>query len=108
MTDTTPSAGSPIVEIVRVRCTAATFRDAEASLRALCAAPGGHAIRLLRSASAPHDLGLHLRSTVHAPHPIGASPLGLRIAASLRDFGSVSHSVWLDIAHPSTRQENPT
>ncbi|MEO1368136.1 MAG: hypothetical protein AAFX50_13260 [Acidobacteriota bacterium] len=108
MTDLDPPAATWMLEIVRVRCTAATVEAAEAGLRELLAASGGHVARLVRSATAPHDLALLLRSRCPSDGPPVASALGQRVAASLRDFGPVSHGLWIEIAvTPSVRKEMP-
>ncbi|MEM8929657.1 MAG: hypothetical protein AAGE94_00685 [Acidobacteriota bacterium] len=97
----------PILEIVRVRCVEGTVRGAEASLRELLATPGSHVGHLVRSATTPHDLGLHLRAEADPSAPIGASALGLRVAEALRAFGPVSHSVWIEIATNPPASEDP-
>ena len=97
-------ARSSILEIVLVRCTEATYRRAQASLHELLSEPGHHGA-LLRSAAAPHDLALHLRTEAACSNAIGASTLGLRIAAALRDFGPVSHSVWIDITTSTATED---
>ncbi|MEM9597007.1 MAG: hypothetical protein AAGD06_22235, partial [Acidobacteriota bacterium] len=96
------NAGLPILEIVHIRCTEATYRRAESALVELLAASEDLAARLVRSVDAPHDLALHLRSGFAPSRGLGASPLGLRIAAELRDLGPVSHSVWTDIHWPAS------
>ena len=103
MTDLGRNARSSILEIVLVRCTEATYRRAQESLRELLSVPGDHGA-LLHSAAAPHDLALHLR-TEACSNAIGASTLGLRIAAALRDFGPVSHSVWIDITTSTATED---
>lgn len=104
---------TPLVEILRVGCSAATICRAEESQRGLLNAPGIHEARLLRSATIPHDLRLHLRVGTEPRRPlqtspVQASPLGLRIAVSLREFGRVSHSVRAEIAATPSQSEEPT
>lgn len=106
MTDRNKNAAATILDIVRVRCAEATFPQAEAVLRELLQELSDLQARLVRSATAPHDLALHLRTEARSPGPVTASTLGLRVAASLRDFGPVHHGVWIEIEPTPT--EEPT
>ena len=89
-----PANADQVLEIIRVRCSAEEARRAEKSLRELLASLASPAVRLYRNAATPHDLALHLAGEAR---PGAASALGLQIAASLRDFGPVSHSLWAEI-----------
>lgn len=105
-----PDSGSPSLEIIQVRGSVASASQAEAQLRDLLRSPGSQGVRCYRNAATPQDLSVHLTGAAGDPEAgagggagsgaEGASPLGLRIAAALREFGWVRHSVWKRLDEP--------
>lgn len=93
------------LEIIQGRCPPATARSAEEGLLELLAAPESAGARIYRNTTTPGDLSLHLPRPAGTSNPGAASALGLRIAAALRDFGQVSHSVWTPIEPQTELQE---
>ncbi len=94
----------PALEIIQVRCPATMARSAEKSLLELLTSPESSNVRIYRNATTPLDLSLHLPGTASSIDGT-PSPLGLRLANSLRNYGQVSHSVWTPIHPPSDDQE---
>ncbi len=55
------------------------------------------AIRVYRNLTVDTDWSIHLHCQTHGAD-ITRSPLALRLADALKEFGLVHHSVWADIA----------
>lgn len=56
-------------------------------------------LRVYRIAGVGTDLRIHLLRDSGRAEQAG-SPLGLQLASSLKEFGLVNHSVWLDATEP--------
>lgn len=54
------------------------------------------AIKVYSRVMIDSDVSIHLVYDSPNAEP-GGSPLGLRLASSLKEFGSVNHSVWIEI-----------
>ena len=52
-------------------------------------------ISLYHHASVETDLSIHLKWTAEAKNP-ARSGFGLRLASSLKEFGRVNHSIWIE------------
>ena len=102
-----------MLEIIRLR---SLDRGREELARDLLAGFGpaareGVRLELYRPTSVGTDLSVHL----HRPLEHGgrqASPLGLRLAAALREHGQVSHSIWSHVGRSletsdTTNRRNP-
>ena len=85
-----------VLEIIGLRSLKRGHEDIAENLLAEVAGPAaeeGLRLELYRRASVATDLSVHL----HRSQDRGGarpSPLGLRLAAALREHGQVSHSVW--------------
>ena len=68
-------------------------------------------IRTYRHAALDRDFSVHLYWKSKQPEPNG-SALGLRLAQTLKEFGLIDHSVWIEekggvSACPGTRSSGP-
>ena len=57
---------------------------------------GEQAVNVYRRVMIDSDLSIHLLHDSAGVEP-GGSPLGLRLASSLKEFGLVNHSVWIEM-----------
>ena len=95
-----------MLEIIHVRCSATTASSAAESLHEFLGSLEGTQVRCFHNSVTPEDLSLHLLGRSQDSIPKSGSPLGLRLAASLREFGQVSHSLWIPVFPPSIEQED--
>ena len=88
------------MEVIGVRATASNRTKLEAKLHGAVAeiqkADVTRSIRILHRVSIESDLCVHLEHDSAKPDPAG-SRLGLRLAAEMKSFGLVHHSVWAEI-----------
>lgn len=54
-----------------------------------------HTVRLYTNASVSTDLSIHIQPKTRSKQK-SYSDLGLRLAAALREFGMVKHTVWIE------------
>ena len=67
----------------------------EAIRKSVGSEPDPVAVRIYRHARLETDLAVHLHRDV-AERNDGASDVGIRLAALLREYGMVEHSVWVE------------
>ena len=88
------------VEVITVRATASNYTKLEAKLNGAVAEiqkeDETRSIKILHRVSIESDLCVHLQHDSAKPDPAG-SRLGLRLAAEMKSFGLVHHTVWAEI-----------
>jgi hypothetical protein len=88
------------MEVITVRATASNCTKLEAKLQGAVAEiqkeDATRSIKILHRVSIESDLCVHLQHESAKPDPAG-SRLGLRLAAEMKSFGLVHHSVWAEI-----------
>ena len=105
-----PSHGCPVkgkkrkdmnwLEIIEIRSAGGSRRLIESQLKNLIGETAKEtrqpSIRVYNLATVDTDFSIHL---LHDSDKLekGGSPLGLHLASALKEFGLVSHSIWIDI-----------
>lgn len=90
------------VEIIRLRLSGSEPQDLiEDIRRSIQSEPDLTSARIYRHATVSTDFSIHLRGRNGETNK-KACELGTRLAAALRDFGMVEHSVWIE-ERPSFR-----
>jgi hypothetical protein len=88
------------MEVIGVRATASNRTKLEAKLHGAVAEiqkeDATRSIKILHRVSIESDLCVHLQHDSAKPDPAG-SRLGLRLAAEMKSFGLVHHSVWAEL-----------
>jgi hypothetical protein len=89
-----------ILEIIHLRLAGETSGNMYKLMRELIGPdPEGMKIRFYRHVKLANDLRVHLHREA-AGGDLGASEAGIRLAALLKDYGMVEHSVWTRCSSP--------
>ena len=83
------------LEIIQVRLTGRSQATLINDIRRSVLADTTDNIRFYRHATVPTDLSIHIHLETHTDLR-QTSDLGVRLAAAMRDYGMVQHTVWIE------------